>query len=129
MPRKTIVRKKRKLTKKPVNRTGLHNKKLYLRCFIRDKFTCRVCGKVNQQFEAHHLIPFSWSLPLRGELANLITVCKTPCHMDIMHLGNPKSLNHKLTIQFLIDNLKYKKRITNAQDYLKYIVQHWDDFK
>ncbi len=52
--------------------------------YIRDNYTCVICGKKGGILNAHHIAPFSQFPELRFAINNGITVCKTPCH-KILH--------------------------------------------
>lgn len=47
--------------------------------FVRDKFTCKVCGQVGGSLEAHHIKSFTDYPEYRFEIDNGITYCKE-CH-------------------------------------------------
>lgn len=52
-------------------------KEIAKKCYKRDKYMCRSCGKKGGVLNAHHMIPYSISKDNR--LINLITLC-VPCH-------------------------------------------------
>jgi DNA-directed RNA polymerase subunit RPC12/RpoP len=47
--------------------------------FIRDKFTCKECGKTHTYLEAHHIKPFAKYPDLRFDINNGQTLCSN-CH-------------------------------------------------
>lgn len=47
--------------------------------FIRDDFTCKLCGQNGGELEAHHIKTFNQYPKLRFEVSNGITLCKQ-CH-------------------------------------------------
>ncbi len=47
--------------------------------FIRDRFTCRECGKTHIYIEAHHIKPFAKFPEFRFDRNNGITLCEY-CH-------------------------------------------------
>lgn len=135
MPRRNIKKRKQRRTglvvpkaPKIITRDDFKSKDLSLRCFKRDKFTCRICGKKDQTFEAHHLLPWSWETTTRLDLHNLITVCKDTCHLPKMHNNNPKTINMDLTMVLLIENLNRLKKIANAQAYLLFFLKNMPEF-
>ena len=52
--------------------------------FIRDSFTCQVCGKYGSTLNAHHIESFRDNTELRTALSNGITLCEE-CHKDFHH--------------------------------------------
>jgi 5-methylcytosine-specific restriction endonuclease McrA len=57
-------------------------KKWRMDVFLRDKFTCRVCGKVGGKLNAHHIKRYAQEPSLRTDLRNGITLCED-CHKEI----------------------------------------------
>ena len=57
--------------------------------FIRDKFTCVLCGEIGGRLHADHIKPFSLFPELRFDLGNGRTLCKE------CHLGTP-TYGHKV---------------------------------
>jgi predicted restriction endonuclease len=53
--------------------------------FERDRYTCKICGKVGGELNAHHIKYFAKYKALRYLLSNGITLCKQ-CHIDL-HKG------------------------------------------
>ena len=45
--------------------------------YKRDNYTCQICGNKNIRLNAHHIVPFQYSLCDKS--LNLITLCQ-PCH-------------------------------------------------
>lgn len=58
-----------------------------LAVFIRDEFTCIVCGQVGGKLHAHHIKAWADFPDLRFEISNGVTACKK-CHEAILHNGN-----------------------------------------
>jgi 5-methylcytosine-specific restriction protein A len=61
---------------------------------------CAVCGGV-KRLEVHHMEPFHLNPSKELDPNNLITLCESKnngvnCHLLIGHLGNFKSMNHKV---------------------------------
>ena len=50
--------------------------------FIRDNFTCLMCGQVGGQLNAHHIKSYKLHKRLRYKVDNGITLCKA-CHKEI----------------------------------------------
>lgn len=50
--------------------------------FMRDKFTCVICGKTGGELEAHHIYTFADHPDLRLDIKNGVTLCKT-CHKKV----------------------------------------------
>jgi hypothetical protein len=53
-----------------------------LSVFNRDNFTCQKCNMVGGKLEAHHIKKFHDFPELRFDVANGITLCRNPCHME-----------------------------------------------
>lgn len=49
--------------------------------FIRDRYTCQICGKHGGELHADHIKPFAFFPELRLELTNGRTLC-APCHKN-----------------------------------------------
>jgi DNA-directed RNA polymerase subunit RPC12/RpoP len=66
----------------PLN-TKIRNSKEYAewrnKIFIRDKYTCAICGNVGGTIHADHIKPFSKYVELRFDLSNGRTLCIS-CH-------------------------------------------------
>lgn len=48
--------------------------------FLRDKYTCQVCGRVGGELELDHIVNVA-----KGgtdDNSNLQTICKSPCHAE-----------------------------------------------
>ena len=60
---------------------GKHLKKWSRSVFVRDKFTCQVCGSYSVDLHAHHLDGWNWCKEKRFDVSNGITLCKE-CHFD-----------------------------------------------
>lgn len=54
--------------------------------FDRDKYTCKKCGQVGGQLNAHHIKPFATHEDLRFELSNGMTLC-VKCHREVHRKG------------------------------------------
>ena len=52
--------------------------------FIRDGFTCQICGQVGGDLNAHHIKPFAQFPDLRFDESNGVTLCKR-CHYEVHH--------------------------------------------
>lgn len=52
-----------------------------LAVFTRDNFTCKKCGAVRTNIQAHHIKTFNKHPKLRFEVSNGITLCR-PCHIN-----------------------------------------------
>lgn len=50
--------------------------------FIRDSYTCQICGNIGGILNAHHKKPFSIYPKLRFEVSNGITLCRD-CHIEL----------------------------------------------
>ena len=50
--------------------------------FIRDNFTCQICGQVGGRLNAHHIQPWARCIQKRFDVNNGITLCEK-CHRDI----------------------------------------------
>lgn len=47
--------------------------------FLRDNYTCRICGSYGNYLEPHHLDGFHWCGERRFDITNGVTLC-VPCH-------------------------------------------------
>lgn len=57
-------------------------------CLVRDRFTCRMCGRMEpdtSQLVADHIEPHRGEAALFWKIENLRTLCKTPCHDSVKH--------------------------------------------
>lgn len=67
-------------------RFNIRNSKEYVNwrmsVFERDEFTCKICGQVGGNLQAHHIIRWADSIKLRFEIDNGITLCRN-CHKEI----------------------------------------------
>lgn len=63
-------------------RTSIENEKFRRIVFVRDNYTCQICGKNNTRLEANHIKLFSENKQLRFEPSNGITLCNV-CHQSI----------------------------------------------
>jgi len=58
-------------------------RKLRWSMFVRDLFTCRMCGRLesdHSRLVCDHIAPHRGDLALFWSEANLQTLCKSPCH-------------------------------------------------
>lgn len=58
--------------------------------FIRDGFTCQLCGKVGGTLNAHHIKPYARYPELRFVVDNGITLCQS-CHKEL----HRRACNHE----------------------------------
>lgn len=54
--------------------------------FMRDGFTCQICGKVGGGLNAHHIKRWSTNVDERYQISNGITLCKE-CHKKVHRKG------------------------------------------
>jgi hypothetical protein len=116
---KWATTKRKRRTKTGLSRETLKKKRVYLKVFKRDKFTCRICGTKDTDFEAHHLVPFSHDAVLRGDLINFVCVCKK-CHLQKCHIGDFHSVNLEVSARLLLENIKRRRTIPHRKAYLSY---------
>jgi HNH endonuclease len=57
-----------------------------LAVYVRDEFTCVVCGQVGGKLQAHHIKSWAEHPELRFSVDNGVTVCKH-CHKEVLHGG------------------------------------------
>lgn len=69
--------------------------------FVRDDYTCAVCGKKGDSIVAHHLESFAINPHLRTELGNGITLCKH-CHLDFHNVYGRHNNTRKQFEEFLL---------------------------
>lgn len=69
-------------------RESLDYQLLRLSTFVRDNYTCQICGKRGGQLIMHHIIPVSVNLQLSLQESNTTTVCRI-CHA-IIHRGKSR---------------------------------------
>lgn len=79
--------------------------------YIRDKFTCKCCGRIGGSKVAHHLDGYNWCIEKRTDVSNGITLCETPCHEDFhkkLGYGNntKEQFDEYLSEFSLISNIK-----------------------
>lgn len=55
--------------------------------YLRDEFTCVVCGQVGGKLHAHHIKSWAEFPELRFDVSNGVTACKK-CHKEILHKGS-----------------------------------------
>lgn len=74
---------KRSLTKeeRETQRKAPEYAKWRTEVFIRDEYTCAICGQHRGSLQAHHLDGFHWCEEGRYDLNNGVTLCN-PCHKD-----------------------------------------------
>jgi hypothetical protein len=53
---------------------------------------CAACGR-RDNLEAHHIVPFHAAPERELDHENLLTLCRTSCHLVFGHLGDWKSHN------------------------------------
>ncbi|MCF8890638.1 HNH endonuclease [Priestia megaterium] len=106
------------------------NKAWRMSVFIRDDFTCKVCGS-KEEIEAHHIFNYSSHKKLRYKLSNGITLCEI-CHDNFHNMYTRKGNNDKQLLEYVknirgeeyaktIEELLKKKEITviNPEAYIK----------
>ena len=69
-------------TKENILRTTRHYKVWRKGVFVRDNFTCKMCGVVGGSLEAHHILPRRTHPRLWKSVKNGITLCVN-CHHSI----------------------------------------------
>ena len=63
------------------------------RVFIRDSYTCVLCGQTGGKLNAHHLNGWNWCIEGRFDTDNCVTLCES-CHNDF-HVVYGKGNNTK----------------------------------
>ncbi len=56
--------------------------KLRLDIYVRDNYTCRLCGKNSNKLTIHHILPIWARVDLASEPDNLVTLCRS-CHLKV----------------------------------------------
>lgn len=62
-------------------RGGIKNLDWSRAVFVRDNFTCVVCGEKKKKLAAHHKDGYHWCKKRRFDVSNGVTLCR-PCHTD-----------------------------------------------
>jgi 5-methylcytosine-specific restriction protein A len=80
---------------------------------VRDQYLerwswCAACGR-KDSLEVHHIVPVSVDSSKELELDNLITLCRTSCHLLLGHLGDWGSWND----QIRVDAAELARKIRN----------------
>jgi 5-methylcytosine-specific restriction endonuclease McrA len=58
--------------------------------FVRDSYTCQLCGQIGGSLQAHHKKAWKTHEELRFDEENGVTLCKF-CHLNIAHNGSFKN--------------------------------------
>ena len=58
--------------------------KLRLDTYVRDNYTCRLCGQNSNKLTIHHVLPIWARVDLASEPDNLVTLCRS-CHLKVNH--------------------------------------------
>ncbi|MFP3727538.1 HNH endonuclease [Priestia filamentosa] len=105
------------------------NKAWRMNVFIRDNFTCKICG-TKEKLEAHHIFNYSSHKDLRYKVSNGITLCEV-CHDNFHNAYTRKGNSDKQLLEYVkkirgeeyaktIEELLRKKQITviNPEAYI-----------
>ena len=83
---------------------------------VRDQYLerwswCAACGR-KESLEVHHIVPVSVDSSKELELDNLITLCRTSCHLLLGHLGDWASWNAdvRADAEKLLDKIRSRPR-------------------
>ncbi len=87
-------------TARQLLRSRIKKLKLDKQAFIRDNYTCQLCGIVGHKLNAHHIIPIYIDENKALDIKNMITLCKK-CHFERAHCSNYKKIDINLQNTFI----------------------------